>query len=139
MVVVPAETPVTNPVPETVATPGLEEVHGVPGSGLPDPVSCTVPPIQIGELPLIVGFAFTVTKTVVWHPFELVYVIVALPAATPVTRPVPETVATPGFELTHGFTPAGVGDPVSCTVAPTQIGALPEIVGSAFTVTTTEV
>ncbi len=64
--------------------------------------------------------------------------IVVVPALTPVTNPVPDTVATPGFELTHGFTAAAVGEPVNCTVAPTQIGALPEIVGSGFTVTTTD-
>jgi hypothetical protein len=39
MVVVPAATPVTNPVLSTVATAVLEEVHGVVVAGVADPVN----------------------------------------------------------------------------------------------------
>ena len=55
MVAVPLETPLTNPLAETVATAGLDEVHGLELFGVPDPVSCEVPPVQIVRFPLIVG------------------------------------------------------------------------------------
>ncbi len=61
--------------------------------------------------------------------------MVVVPAETEVTKPVLLTVAIAGFELVHGFTAAGVPDPVNSEVPPRQIGAFPEIVGFALTVT----
>ena len=58
-----------------------------------------------------------------------------VPAATPVTRPVALTVATPGVAETQGVVTAAVADPVSCVVAPTQTVSVPVIVGRALTVT----
>ena len=50
----------------------------------------------------------------------------AVPAATPVTTPDDETVATVASELVHE---AAVPDPVSVVVAPIQTLAVPEMVG----------
>ena len=47
------------------------------------------------------------------QPFELVYVMVEVPGVTPVTKPVDDIVATAVLELTHGVTPAAVGEPVN--------------------------
>jgi hypothetical protein len=117
----------------------LDETHGFTAAGVADPVNCTVAPIQIGVFPVIVGSGFTVTTAVVWHPPAFVYVIVVVPAEIPVTKPVPETVATPGFELVQGVAGSGTPVPDNCTVAPIQIGALPEIEGFGLTVTTSVV
>jgi hypothetical protein len=58
-----------------------------------------------------------------------------VPALTPVTTPALFTVATPGVAEIHGFTAAGVPDPVNVVVAPTQTVNVPVMVGSALTVT----
>ena len=63
--------------------------------------------------------------------------ITLVPAATPVTRPVLLTVATPVEEETQGFDEAAVADPVNCVVDPAQTLNVPPIVGKAFTVTVT--
>jgi hypothetical protein len=47
---------------------------------------------------------------------------------------VDETVATDGFDETHGFVVAGVADPVNCEVAFTHADNVPVIVGRALTV-----
>ena len=44
MVVVPDAIAVTNPVLSTVATAGVEDVHGVVTAGVADPVNCVVKP-----------------------------------------------------------------------------------------------
>lgn len=61
MVVVPAETPLTTPVLEIVATAVLEEVQPVLGSGVPVPLSVDVLPTQVLNVPVITGVAFTVS------------------------------------------------------------------------------
>jgi hypothetical protein len=58
-----------------------------------------------------------------------------VPAEIPVTSPVLLTVATRDDADTHGLTAAGVPEPVSCVVEPTQTLRVPVIVGTAFTVT----
>ena len=58
-----------------------------------------------------------------------------VPAATPVTTPALVTVATAGVPDTHGFTAAGVPDPVKFVVAPTQTLRVPVMVGFGLTVT----
>jgi hypothetical protein len=65
MTVVPLETPVTNPVLLMVATPVLEETHGVTTAGVPEPFNWEVLPLQNVRLPVMVGFAFTVMVKVV--------------------------------------------------------------------------
>jgi hypothetical protein len=75
-----------------------------------------------------------VTVAVLVHPLLLVYVIVVVPAATPVTMPVLLTVATPVLDDVHGLTAAAVPDPVNVVVDPVQTFNVPVIVGCAFTV-----
>jgi drug/metabolite transporter (DMT)-like permease len=135
IVAVPAETPVTKPVLLTVATAVLDETHGLTAAAVALPVSCVVRPTQTDNVPVIVGNGLTVTSAVCWQPFELVYVIVAVPAETPVTKPVLLTVATAVLDETHGLTAAAVALPVSCAVRPTQTDNVPVIVGNGLTVT----
>jgi phage terminase large subunit-like protein len=111
-VAVPAATPVTNPLPFTLATPGalLAQVTTRPVSTLPAEsvavaVSCTVPPTRIlgaagVTATAATGMIVTVIEAVPLLP-SLVAVSVALPAATPVTSPLAETLATPGALLAH--------------------------------------
>lgn len=133
-VAIPAETPVTIPELEMVATAGSLLAQVPPDDG----ESPVVLPTQmlLGPLILTVGSAFTVTAGVgaeTQPVTELVKVNVAVPAAIPVTSPALVTVATAGSLLTQ--VPPLVGDKV--VVAPTQILFEPvmETVGFAFTVT----
>jgi hypothetical protein len=108
----PAATPVTTPLDDTVAIPVLELDHVTarPVSGLlfasyAVAVSCTVrPTVTLGvageTLTDATGTAETVRLAVPLFP-SLVAVIVAEPAATPVTTPLDETVAMPVLELDH--------------------------------------
>ena len=60
------------------------------------------------ELPLIVpaeGIAVTVTVVVVVHPLVFMYVITEVPALSPLTTPLFETVATPRLAELHGVVP----------------------------------
>ncbi|MNX85416.1 hypothetical protein D3C86_1172520 [compost metagenome] len=72
MVAVPAEIPVTNPVLETVATAGFEEVHGFVAAGIPVALNCVVAPTQAFKVPEMVGVPSTFKVIVLEHPFELV-------------------------------------------------------------------
>jgi hypothetical protein len=137
MVVVPGLTPVTTPTLFTVATPVLDDVHGLAAAGVPDPVKVMVAPSHTAVGPVIVGCALTVIVVVLLHPLLLVYVIVAVPGLTPVTTPPLLTVATPVLEDVHGLTAAGIPDPVNVIVAPSHTVAGPMIVGCALTVMVT--
>jgi hypothetical protein len=118
-----------------VATAGVPETQGFVAAAVPDPVKAVVAPTQTVKVPVIVGLAFTVTVAVTAQPVLFVYVIILVPAATPVTTPALFTVATAGVPDTQGFVAAGVPDPVSGVVEPTQTVSVPVIVGAAFTVT----
>jgi hypothetical protein len=118
----------------TVATPVLDEVHGFAAAGVPEPVNVVVNPAQTVNVPVTVGCAFTVTVAVLEHPLLLVYVIVVVPAAIPVTTPALFTVATPVLDDVHGLAAAGVPDPLNVVVDPAQTVNVPVIVGCAFTV-----
>ena len=72
MVVVPAVTPVTTPALFTVATPVLDDVHGLAAAGVPDPVNVMVDPAQRVKVPVMVGCALTVIVTVLVQPLLLV-------------------------------------------------------------------
>src|SRR2546429_756036 len=132
----PAVTPLTSPVPFTVATAVLllDQVTTRPDNGLPFAsfgvaVSCTVCPtctlaregVTVTEA---TGATVTVTSDVPLCP-SLVAVIVAVPAATPVTSPLRFTRATAVLLLDQvttrplsEFPLASFGVAVSCTVAP---------------------
>ena len=133
----PGFTPVTTPALFTVATPVLDDVHGLTAAGVPDPVKVMVALSQTVVGPVIVGCALTVTVTVLEHPLLFVYVIVVVPAPCPVTTPALFTVATPVFDDVHGLTAAGVPDPVNVVVDPSQTVNVPVIVGWALTVIVT--
>jgi hypothetical protein len=68
MVVVPPETPVTTPVLDTVAIAVDEEVQGVVGCAVPEPVRVDVELIVVLKVPDIVGSAFTVKVAVCEQP-----------------------------------------------------------------------
>src|SRR5439155_26091394 len=128
---------VSSPLAVTVATAVLvlPQVTVRPDKGLPlasfgVAVSCTVwPPCTAAVLGLTVpdapGTVLTVTGAVPLCP-SLVAVIVAAPAVTPVTTPLPLTVATavlllllPSATLFRALPLASFGVAVSCTVWPT--------------------
>ena len=108
IVAVPADTAVTRPVVETVATESELDVQltflFVAFDGLTVAVSCPVSPSVndisdvFNETPVTeITFFFTVTLQVaVLLPSSVVTVIVAVPSETAVTKPLEETVATEG-------------------------------------------
>jgi len=138
----PAVTPVTSPVDETVATAALLVVHVTvrpvstfPAASCVVAVSCTVAPtataagVGVTVTDATGAGAVTVIAAVPLCP-SLVAVIVAVPAVTPVTSPVPDTVATPGALLAHvtvrpvsTFAAASFVVAVNCTVCPTTTAA----------------
>jgi hypothetical protein len=111
----PTDTPLTNPLEDTVATPALEVDHVMvrpvntfplasrnvacncvvwPACTLADPGATVTVATGAG------GAAVTVMAEVPLLP-SLVAVIVADPAVTPVTRPEEETVATEALDVVH--------------------------------------
>lgn len=78
------------------------------------------------------GVGFTVNNLVVVHPMLLVNVIVAVPAVTPVTRPVVETVAIAVLEETQGFVPRPDSLAESVVLCPAHTELDPVIVGFGF-------
>src|SRR2546428_11148487 len=115
----------------SVLAPAVNTVPAIPASSVvvavswleqlpisPAPTSTTLEPGG--------GAGVTVTVAVPFLP-SLVAVIVAVPAATPVTSPLPFTVATAGLSLAHvtvrpasGVPLASSGVAVSCTVNPAR-------------------
>src|SRR6266516_7747077 len=152
----PTPAAVTRPLAFTVATlaASVDQMIARPESGLPlassgVAVRCCVPPTRIVAL---VGLkltdatgAMTVIAVLPLLP-SLVAVMVAVPAASAVTSPLPFTVATPGASLDQvivrpesGFPLASSSVAVSCCVAPAYIDAvagltLTEATGTGFTV-----
>src|SRR6266699_2098978 len=153
----PVATPVTSPLPFTVATPGasVDHVIALPESGLPlassgVAVSCWVVPMNTEAdagltLTDATGTGFTTIAALALFP-SLVAVILAEPTPAAVTSPLPFTVATPGASLDQvivrpesGFPLASSSVAVSCCVAPAYIDAvggltLTEATGTGFTV-----
>jgi len=82
-----------------------------------------------------VGIALTVTVADTLQPFVFVYVMMLVPADTPVTKPALVIVATNGFDETHGVDTAAVPLPLNVTELPAHTFNIPEIDGNAFTVT----
>jgi hypothetical protein len=138
IVEVPDETPVIKPAEDIVDTAIFELIHGFKVAAVPEPVNDVVAPTQAESVPVIVGEALIVILEVVKHPFEFVYEIVDVPAETPVTTPLGDTVATAVLDEVQGLVIAAVPEPVNVVVAPVQAESVPAIVGLAFIVTTTE-
>ncbi len=115
IVAVPAETVLTTPVAETVATADALDVHVTtrPVSTLPlassvTAVNVAVPPtiklVVGGEtVMLATGTAVTVTVTVAVLPSQ-VPVMTEVPGASPVTTPAADTLATAGVPELHATT-----------------------------------
>src|SRR3989442_1232291 len=137
IVAVPGATPVTSPLADTVAMPGLELVQvtarpasAFPAASLGVALSGVVPPtttVAVAGLTTTeaTGTLDTVTATVPLWP-SLVAVIAAAPTATPVTKPLAETVATALLLVVQVTTRplsrlplASLGVAVSCIVPPT--------------------
>src|SRR6266550_4774984 len=160
MVADPALTPLTRPLPLTVATVVALLAHAMvrplstfPFASFGVAVSCTVSPVvtlaDAGLTPTdATGTSVTVRVAVPLFP-SLVAVIVADPGATAVTRPLPFTVARAVLLLPHvttrpasAFPLASFGVAVSCTVCPavtlTDAGlTLTDATGTGVTVTVT--
>jgi hypothetical protein len=141
IVVVPAATPVTTPVEALIVAVAVLAVDHTPPVVVLE--SVVVAPSHTDVVPVIAAttgklLIVTVVVTALVHPFEFVYVyvIVAVPAVTPVTFPVIElTVATAAFDVVH--TPPDVVlvkivlDPIHAFIVP-PIAAR---TGNAFTLT----
>ena len=126
---VPTPAPVTNPVDDIVATEVVTLLQTPPPMAS---VSVSVNVWHIGALPdMAVGCGFTVTTAVAKQPPAIEYVIVAVPADTPVTTPVALTVAVP--VLVHVPLPVAS---VRLVVDPAQTLSVPVMTaGCGFTVT----
>lgn len=68
---VPADTPVTTPADDTVATAGDAETQGLEEAAVPDPVSVVVDPMQALAVPEIVGAAGWVIVTLMLEIFPV--------------------------------------------------------------------
>lgn len=87
---VPADTPVTTPEVEIVATPVDAETQALDVAAVPEPVNVVLAPIQAFVVPVIVGNAFTAIVTVSEYlmveaasvAFLRYKVVVVIPAAT---------------------------------------------------------
>ena len=129
MVADPAATPVTTPVEaSTVATVASDDVHVPP---VVADANCVVKPEHTFVAPVIAatvgnGLTVTVVDTDEVQPLPLVtvYVMVVVPAATPVTTPFASIVAVAVFALDH-TPPAVVLDNV--VVEPAQTDVVPVI------------
>lgn len=133
---VPADTPrTTAELLPTVATEGLDEDHVPPLIVPPRAIVC--PMITVEGPPMVpaAGAPFIVAVPVRTQPATDVYVIIAVPGATPVRTPLDEPIsAMEVLLLTHVPPP---GAEVNVLVADAQILKPPVIVpGVGFTVTT---
>jgi hypothetical protein len=138
MFVVPAAKAVTTPLAETEPTAGDDDDHVTdrPDSTFPDAsrrvaVACVVCPTtsdddESATVTLLTGTSATVSVRVPLFP-SLVAVSVTLPAASPVTSPLGETVASAVFDdvqpmvrPVRTFPAASLSVAVTCSVAPTS-------------------
>src|SRR5213592_3759799 len=136
----PALTPVTRPVVDTVATVGVPEVHVTtrpvstfPAASFVVAASCTVLlTATLADAGVTVTDATGVVTVMAADPVlpSLVAVTVAVPALTPVTSPVADTVTTVGVPEAHvttrpvsTFPAASFVVAVNCTAPPTATAA----------------
>ena len=132
IVAVPAKTPVTKPLPEpTVATVVVPLLHVPP---VVASLKLVVKPAQTFKVPVIAeGNGLTVKIAVVIQPVGKVYVIVALPLATPVITPVPEPAVAIVISLLLQLPPTVTS--LNVVVKPEQTLSVPDIDdGSGLTV-----
>jgi hypothetical protein len=99
---------------------------------LGDELNVLVVPMPMFARPVMAaGIALTVTGNVAEQPVDTIYVMVAVPGATPITQGA-VTVATEGFELVH-IPPGIVG--VIYAVKPGHVETGPDVDGVGLTVT----
>jgi hypothetical protein len=140
-VTIPADTPVTNPVPGLTPATFILLLLQVPATtGVTPTVVVPFAQIVVAPVMLTTGSPFTVTGLVVvlLHPVAVsVKVKYAVPADIPVTTPASVTVAITGLLLAHVPTTEGVTETLVLPFS--QIEADPVIftTGRAFTVTKT--
>lgn len=129
----PADTPVTTPVPELIVALEVNMLDHTPLPGVAP--KAVVLPTHTDAVPVIApGANDTVTTLVVKQPVANWYVIVLVPASTPVTTPAILTVATAGVLLLQTPPPVELEKVV---VEPTQTVGVPEmLLGNGLTVTT---
>ena len=115
--------PVTIPDEEPMVAFAVVLLVHVPPASISDRVC--VAPTQVENVPVMVdGNGFIVMVVVATQPVFIKYVMIAVPAAMPVTTPLPAPiVATEGVLLVHE-TPVGDGS-VKFAVEPTQIAVVP--------------
>jgi len=123
----------------------VRPVRGLPLASLGVAVSCAVcPTITLAEAGLTetdaTGTTVTVTATGLLCPSHAT-ITVAAPAATPITRPLPLTVATPGLVEDHvttrplnGLPLTSCGVATNCTVCPTTRLAVAGLTATVATV-----
>ena len=99
-----------------VASPSEDHSQDVPSPPVSFNVIATFSQTGVTNGILTDGNALTVTNTVSVQLLASVYVIIVVPAATPVTTPKSSTVAVAGVPETQGFATLGVPDPVKVTV-----------------------
>jgi hypothetical protein len=130
---VPVALPVTiPPVAVTSATVVLLLLHAPPPVLL---ASVTFSATQIATLPpdIAAGKGLTVMFLICWQPVPSVYVIIAVPASTPIAVPVEEPMTATAVLLLLHVPPAGLL--VNAVVESTHKSELPDIVaGSGCTV-----
>lgn len=136
MVTVPAATPVTTPVFETVAIAVFEDVQGVVACAVAEPVRVDVLPTQATNVPVIVGKGLTVNVAEVSQPFVFLYVIIVVPTLKAETTPVVETVAIVVFDDAQGVVGCAVAVPVRLDVLPMQALSVPLIDGKELMIIT---
>ena len=152
IVAVPVAPPVTSPFPLTEATAALLVAHvtvrpesGLPFASLGVAVSCVAcPTVRFADGGLTATDHTVTTVTVIATALlcpSHATVTVAAPAATPVTSPLPFTVATPGLVEAHvttrplnGLPLASCGVAASSTVCPTEGLAVAGLTATVATV-----
>ena len=138
IVAVPLVTAVTRPADETVATPEADDDHVTVAPDITDPDASVTVALRVTVSPMdakVFVFGDTVTLAATWPNVTEavalaepdVAVIVADPAATEVTNPADETVATAASEDDHVTVAPVITDPaasftvaVSVAVSPTD-------------------
>lgn len=138
MVAVPGEIAVTAPLKLTAAITGFDEIHGFTTAGVEALDKLVVEPSQTTNVPKITGVAITVTIVVIAQPLLFVNVIVALPAAFPVTTPFESIEATEELDEPHGFPIAGIDVFDKVVVEFSQTVSMPLIAAAALIVTICE-
>lgn len=133
MLPVPAETPVTNPELDTVATVVFSDTHAFEPASISAPVNWMFDPAHKAVLPLTTGRSFTVNVFDATQPLLSVYEMILVPKLVPLSNPLLFTTAIIGLLDIQGLVDDAMPEPLSCVNASLQIEAAPLIAGSECT------